>query len=206
MISSSRSIWNIGLSAWIIQDGNYPDFAVGDTVELAVEFYLRPGTAVDVCESEVCARPVAENRYAVVAEKVLAAEDVTVLDLGILAYHDGPLQLPETKRGGRLRTALDLTVDRYFYFERLSQDAGVPALIYTWRISSILRQTAPFIETIADSGPYAGERTKSRDASNLAYEEITKTDSWGDDGGYGEYVLRCDLLPAVAKRTSFTAT
>jgi hypothetical protein len=109
------------LSAWIIQDGNYPDFAVGDTVELAVEFYLRPGTAVDVCESEVCARPVAENRYAVVAEKVLAAEDVTVLDLGILAYHDGPLQLPETKRGGRLRTALDLTVDRYFYFERLSQ-------------------------------------------------------------------------------------
>jgi len=50
LISSSRSIWNIGLSAWIIQDGNYPDFALGDTVEFAVEFYLRPGTSVDVCE------------------------------------------------------------------------------------------------------------------------------------------------------------
>jgi hypothetical protein len=71
MIVSSPSIWNIGLSAWIIQDGNYPDFAVGTPVEFAVEFYLRPGTPVDVCESEVCAKQIRDNSYAVVAEKVL---------------------------------------------------------------------------------------------------------------------------------------
>jgi len=206
MISSSPSIWNIGLSAWIIQDGNYPDFAVGDTVEFAAEFYLRPGTIVDVCESETCARQIAENSYAVVAEKVLFSEAVTVLDIGILAYHDGPLQLPDTEGRCRLRTTLDLSLDPYFYFERLRHDAGVPPLIYTWRISSILLQTAPFIETIADSGPYAGQRMKSRDASKLAYAEITRTDSWGDDGGFGEYILRCDLLPVPAKRTSATAT
>jgi hypothetical protein len=206
MISNPPSIWSIALSAWIIQDGNYPDFAVGDTVEFAVEFYLEPGMHVDLCESEVCARQVTENSYAVIAEKILAAEDVTVLDIGILTYHDGALQLPETKGGDRLRTELGLSVDPYFYFERLSQDAGVPALIYTWRIISILRQTAPFIEVITDSGPYAGQKIRSRDLSKLAHEVIARTDAWGDDGGYGEYVLRCELLPALAKRTSVTAT
>ncbi len=194
------------MSAWIIQDGNYPDFAVGDTVEFAVEFYLRPGTPVDVCESDVYARPITENSHAVVAENVLATENVTVLDIGILAYHDGALQLPETKDRDRLRTELDLSVDPFFYFERLSRDARVPALIYSWRISSILRQTAPFIEAIADSGPYAGQTMRSRDVSKLAYEEIAKTNAWEDDGGYGEYILRCHLLPTLAKRTSTTAT
>ncbi len=205
MISSSQVIWNIGLSAWIIQDGNYPDFAVGETVEFAVEFCLRPGTPVEFCESEICARPIAENSYAVVAETIVASDDITVLDIGILAYHDGPLELPDIKCGGRLRTALELSVDPYFYFERLSQDAAIPALIYTWRIRSILRQTAPFVETVSDSGPYAGHRTKSRDASRRGYEEITRTDAWEDDGGYGEYLLRCDLTPAPAKRIRSTA-
>jgi hypothetical protein len=206
MISSSQSIWSIGLNAWIIQDGNYPDFAVGETVEFAVEFYLRPGAPVDLCESEVCARPITENGYAVVAEKVLATEDVTVLDVGILVYRDGALQLPETKVGDRLRTELGLSVDPFHYFERLSQDVSVPALIYTWRITSILRQTAPFVETIAKSGPFAGGTIRSRDVSKLSYEEIAKTNAWKDDDGYGEYILRCDLLPTVAKRTSATAT
>jgi hypothetical protein len=35
--------------AWVIQDGNYPDFAVGETVEFAVAFYQQPGTAISVC-------------------------------------------------------------------------------------------------------------------------------------------------------------
>jgi hypothetical protein len=206
MTASSRSIWEIGLGAWIIQDGNYPDFAVGNTVEFAVEFYQQPGTAVEACESEVCARQLTENNYAVVAKKVLATEDVTVLDIGILVYRDGPLQVPEAAGGNRLRTELGLSVDPYFYFERLSQDANVPALIYTWQIISILRQTAPFVEAVADSGPYAGHKMKSRDVSKLAYEEIERTDAWRDDDGFGEYILRCDLLPTPAKRTSATAT
>ena len=33
--------WLIGLSAWIIQDGNYGDFSVGQRAEFALEFYAR---------------------------------------------------------------------------------------------------------------------------------------------------------------------
>jgi hypothetical protein len=98
------------------------------------------------------------------------------------------------------------SIDPFFYFERLSHDRSVPPLIYTWEIKSILRQTAPFIEAIADSGPYAGSLLKARDRSKLAFEEIARTDAWGDDGGCGEYILRCNLLPVPAKRTSATAT
>ncbi len=89
----SLSAWNIGLSAWIIQDGNYPDFAVGEIVEFAVEFYRRPGTTVEVCQAEVFARHVTETAYGVAAQKVLATDDVTVLDIGILVYHEGALAI-----------------------------------------------------------------------------------------------------------------
>jgi hypothetical protein len=37
---------NIALSAWIIRDGNYPDFSKGEVVEFAVEYYQQPRTAI----------------------------------------------------------------------------------------------------------------------------------------------------------------
>jgi hypothetical protein len=45
--------WSIGIEAWVIEDGNYPDFQSGTIAEFAVEFYMsewdavsRPTTAV----------------------------------------------------------------------------------------------------------------------------------------------------------------
>jgi hypothetical protein len=78
-------------------------------------------------------------------------------------------------------------------------------LVYSWRINSILRQTAPFIEAGADSGRLGGRKLLVRDASKLGYEEIQRTDAWSDDHGSGEYILVCDLLPIPAKRVSSTA-
>ena len=34
---------NVGLSSWIIQDGNYEDFAVGQEQRFALEFYAPDG-------------------------------------------------------------------------------------------------------------------------------------------------------------------
>jgi hypothetical protein len=104
MSVSPPSVWNIGFSAWVIQDGNYPDFAVGETIEFAVEFYQKPGTAVEACEAEVSARLVNETAYEVVAEKVLVTDAVTVLDIGILVYREGEPRLPETECNSRIRT------------------------------------------------------------------------------------------------------
>jgi hypothetical protein len=32
--------WSLGLDAWIVQDGNYPDLESGQQAEFAVEFYF----------------------------------------------------------------------------------------------------------------------------------------------------------------------
>ena len=37
-VYAAGCVWSIGLAAWIIQDGNYADFTVGDRAEFALEF------------------------------------------------------------------------------------------------------------------------------------------------------------------------
>jgi hypothetical protein len=198
--------WNIGLSAWIIQDGNYPDFAVGDIVEFAVEYYQEPSTHVTLVDAEPSARLVRDSLYDAVAEKVLQTGDITVLNIGILVYREAEqaaaLGEPET----RFQTQLHLGIDPFFYFERLSKIPGVPPLVYSWRIAAIHQQTAPFVESTAASGPHAGRPIMVRDRSKLGYREIQKTNAWEDDNGFGEYVMRCELLPSHPKHVSATAT
>jgi hypothetical protein len=74
-------------------------------------------------------------------------------------------------------------------------------MIYSWQILAIHRQAAPFIETVSNDG----RKMLVRDQSKLGYEEVPETNGWEDDGGYGDYVLRCILLPIAPKRTSSTA-
>ena len=76
--------------------------------------------------------------------------------------------------GAGFQTELNLGVDPYGF------SGHVPALVYSWRTTSILRQTA-------------------RDPSRFGYEEIPKTDAWHDDKGRADYILVCELLPALAK-------
>jgi hypothetical protein len=45
-----------------------------------------------------------------------------------------------------VRGIANLGVDPFFYFEQLHALAGMPPLIYTWRIDEISRQAAPFVE------------------------------------------------------------
>jgi hypothetical protein len=210
VITRATSKWNISLSAWIIQDGNYPDFAAGEIVEFAVEYYRLPETAVEPTEADVSAQLAGEMAgeigYNVVAEKVLETDEITVLNVGILVYREEATQFPDFAEGRRFRTQLAFGIDPYFYFERQSKNERVPPLIYSWRINSILRQTAPFIEVVSDSGAYAGQKMMVRDSTKLGYQEIPKTDAWQDDGGTAEYILCCDLLPIRAKRISATAT
>jgi hypothetical protein len=181
MTTNQPSTWNIGLSAWIIQDGNYPDFAVGETVEFAVEFHQQPGIVVETCNSDVLATPVRDAAYQVVAEKIREKNEITVLDIGILVYSQGAPQFPHVELGSRFRTELRLEVDPY----------DAPCSKYSWRINSILRQIAPLLETA--SRPFGG-KLLTRDVSRLGYEEIPRTDAWKDDNGHGEYILRCQLL------------
>lgn len=196
------SIWNIGLSAWIIQDGNYPDFVVGQSAEFAVEYFVKPNAGIRNSDAPISARYIDDSTYDVVAKPILRTPELSVLDIGIFAYCESPDSLENHRLDQHLATTLNLGVEPFSYFETFAKNPSVPPLIYSWRILSILRQTAPWLEKKKDSGG----SIRVRDQTKLQYVEINKTDAWSDDDGHGEYVLRCELLPVAPKRTSATAT
>lgn len=199
-MADSPKTWDIGLSARIIQDGQYPDFEVGQIAEFAVEFWIPQGSIAQASSAEVSANNLEDCSYDAVAEVLVQNEQITVIDIGILVYEHTPSLQPSLPQGSKVAVQLRLGVDPFHYFECLSKTGDVLPLVYSWTILSIFRQTAPFIETSA-----GGSKTRIRDPGRLGYDEIFKTDAWSDDDGYGEYVLRCDLLPIPSKRESATA-
>ena len=47
--------WSLSLDSWIVQDGNYPDFAGGQQAEFAIEFYFPERRELDTLgEREGC--------------------------------------------------------------------------------------------------------------------------------------------------------
>lgn len=89
-----RDEWLIGLSSWVIQDGNHVDFAVGERHRFAVGFFgddLHEGTP-GLKQAEA----VGEGRYDVSGE-VIVADPVVVLAFGLLAYTDS--RPPSAARG-----------------------------------------------------------------------------------------------------------
>src|SRR6476659_2245245 len=78
----------IGHAAWIIQDGNYPDFAVGQDTRFALEFHSETMDAAS--EGPSVLEQVGADRYRVRAQVVWRldqhAEPAWVIDFGMLAY------------------------------------------------------------------------------------------------------------------------
>lgn len=130
----------VGLSSWIIADGNYKDFSVGDVRSFALEYYneaeLRPATASS------SHRHLGDARHAVTGRRVHLAPTWCAIDIGVLAYRElHSFSPPPPSFSGEVY----LGVDPFFYFESLARDADAPALIYDWRIHRIELETAPRI-------------------------------------------------------------
>ncbi len=188
------AVWQLDLSSWIIQDGNYRDFRAGDEVELAVEFAMAQPELVEPAMPS--ARLVDDSAYEVVAHVAFVSPEAWVIDCGILVYCDGVppggLEIDDWVAG----TAW-LGVDPFSYFERLHALDGMPALVHSWELLRIRRQTAPFVEV--------APRRFQRDASRWGWEEIRRTNAWRDDDGNAGYLLDCRLRDLPPKRTSRTA-
>ncbi len=185
----------IGLSSWIVQDGNYGDFKTGDRAAFALEFYAeRPFEVVDAAHAARSMRHEGAARYEVTGEVIHSSDEWWVIDAGILLFREEPL--PEKAvRGAWLTGHVYVGVDPFFYFERLAHQEGAPALIYDWVIDAIEMQTAPFIDV--------GPRLRARDPSKLGWRRILETQAWTDDGGHAEYNLLCSRqsgVPRHAKR------
>jgi hypothetical protein len=174
----------IGLSSWIIQDGNYPDFLAGTDAAFALEFYAASGLR----KAEGPVRPQLQHiigpEYEAIGRIIYISDDWWVIDFGIPAFQDS--KPPDTLRlGDEVRGRITLGIDPFFYFERLALRPGAPALVADWHVKRIQIQTAPFIQQ---------GNMMLRDEALFGWRDITKTDAWKDDGGLGEYLLTCEVL------------
>jgi hypothetical protein len=176
----------IGLASWIIQDGNYPEFSVGQKSAFALEFHA----SIPLLHVEPGQDPSPRHvhtggaHYSVVGRCIHIEADWWVLDFGMLAYSaNGP---PVTYAAGDVvHGSIYLGVDPFFYFEDLCRRPDAPPLIYDWQVHQIEIQTAPLVQT--------GPRLFERDRTKLGWREIRETNAW-QDGVHAEYVLHCAAL------------
>lgn len=178
---------NIGLESWIIQDGNYPDFEVGNEYRFALQCYMQnleparePIRLLDLIN---------RSDYQFSGQVVLADEELTVMDAGVMCYQEGTIG-PDGKSGEWLSGQLYLGVDPFFWFERHAMRADVPELRYSWLLHKILLGTTPWEESTDDHG----RKVERRANVATAYQSVLRTNAWEDDRGYGHYVLECELL------------
>jgi hypothetical protein len=179
--------WLVSLSAWVIQDGNYGDFTVGERQRFALE-YLE-GSLRRIHEGRRSAIPTFDRAihtgYHVSARVAVAVPDLMILDFGLLAYSErhppvrltGPIESIDAPAGAWVAGAIVLAVDYYAYMEIYGKRRGVPPAVYTWTITGIWRQ----------KGPWSGSL-----AEQVGFHPVSSTNAWADDG---LYILRCRVEP-----------
>jgi hypothetical protein len=185
----------IGLPGWTIADGNYPNFACGDTAAFALEFYAAEG--LEELERDTAPAPsltnIADCHYEMVGQCVHrdidGGQSWWAIDAGILLYRNE--RLPETARPGSWwHGKVYVGVDPFFYMERGSRHHEAPALIYDWRIDKIQIETGPFIE--------AAPNLMQRDPASLGWRDVGRTGSAGNTPE--QYLLHCTRLEGPPRR------
>jgi hypothetical protein len=171
----------IGLSAWIIQDGNYGDFAVGDEARFALEFHANSHTIIS--EAPLSAVCIKDSTYCVIAQVVFKKDALTIIDFGYRAFSE---QLLDVVEGDWIKAAIYIGIDPFMYFEGWARKDGIPEISYTWCINQIFLETTPRIEE--------KPRYFVRDKNRFSEVSIQKTDAWKDDEGHGDYVLECEKI------------
>src|SRR5262245_42421183 len=130
--------FQIGLASWIIQDGNYADFSVGQDTQFALEFHPY---SLTLAQAEKCTvNPIGPARYLIHGRVDFIHAEAWVLDFGLRAYQD---RKPPADLSARswVQGEIYLGVDPFFYFERLRSLPGMPSLSYAWRIRQIKLET-----------------------------------------------------------------
>jgi hypothetical protein len=186
MVTTPRDLI-VGLSSWIIQDGNYPDFERNQQASFALEFDPVKGLQVGKPETPpsitLINSPDCSARYNATGRVVHVADDWWVVDFGLLAFREDKSSKHTFRADDCVRGEISFGIDPFFYFERLARQDDAPALIYDWTIAKIEMQTAPRIET--------KPKYFERDPRLLGWRAIEQTDAWHDDDGGAEYLLHC---------------
>jgi hypothetical protein len=181
----------IGLSSWIIQDGNYSDFKRGDHSAFALEFHVPSGLSViEGSGTAVSFEHLHDGTYQIVG-KVIHVRDCEwwAIDVGVLMYQAGRPP-PDADEGSWVEGEAYVGVDHFAYMERFSRHHTAPGLIYDWSIQKIEIQTAPFVKV--------DERQMVRDPKHWGWREVDATDAWKD--GVADYLLHCERLDNPPRR------
>jgi hypothetical protein len=182
----------VGLASWIIQDGNYGDFACGDRAAFALEFY--GSTELDEVKRAPMPSLVSAGGvlYKALGEVVHVSDDWWAIDVGTMIFQEA--EPPRNARlGGWMSGEISVGIDPFTYFERLAREPDAPSLIYDWTIEKIEMQTTPSVEVRPHS--------MARDSGRPRWREIDKTDAWKDNGGLADYILHCRRFDGPARRT-----
>lgn len=176
---------NIGIDSWIIQDGNYDDFVVGQETKFALEFYpisIKPSDCKSVSAIELNA-----NQYKICGQIIYCTERVWVLDFGFLAFQEtAPPKF--ARKGSWIEGEIYLSIDPFFYFEYLKKLPNMPFLTYDFRVEQIFLETTPWIENYDVT---SGKKIITRDARLESFQEVLRTNAWYDDNQHGSYILKC---------------
>lgn len=133
----------VGVDAWVIQDGNYADFNVNDEVKCALEFHGELNATAQCTPSVTHLR---QNIYRVRAQVVFVGPDAWAIDFGLPAYQE--YRPPQSARiGAWVEGEINLGLDPFMYKDRLANECGMPNLLSTWIIAEIARDDTPWIES-----------------------------------------------------------
>ena len=185
--------WTIGLPSWVMQDGNYTEFAVGQRRQFALEFHYhrnRRLVQIDDAQSRMCKYTGRVTDYDVTAHLLMDAgpsrEGFFLLDFGLRAYKRQMVldDLEPPPAGTWLSGVIGLSVDPFDYMDDRFRPTGLPPLIYTWTIDAIEKATTPPI-TIKYGHPlYIGPNDGPKQVANPARESwqtVRSTRMWDDD-------------------------
>jgi hypothetical protein len=172
----------IGMNSWIIQDGNYGEFAVGDKNTFAIEFCGDTLTQSEKRNIEL--EPIKGCSYRICGEVIYARPNVWVIDIGFKAFWEhAPPDFISV--GDWIEGEIFLGIDPFFYREYLHKEDGIPNLSYYWSIKKIERNDTPWLET---SNAHGG-KILTRDDSQERWLDTNSTNAWEDDAGRADYIL-----------------
>jgi hypothetical protein len=202
----------IGLDGWVLQDGNYTEFEVGERRMFALEVATdRPDALHPTDERQPrAAHTGADTTYDVVAHVMLAVdrghgERLYVVDLGAVRAYTHHLRRADGRAvaaGDWLAGRLMVFVDHFSWMDAHAHEPGMPPLVHTWTVEAIEADETPWapVEPGHPSyvGPDEGHPVRVRDRTREQWRPVERTASWDDDGNYR---LLCRLDPAPPSPT-----
>ena len=178
----------IGLSSWIIQDGNYGEFEAKREYRFALEFYPHELVFDPSPISAPRLTAVGNDLYDAKGRIIFKSKSAWVIDFGVPAFQE--TKPPSWSRvGTSVSGRISLGIDPFFYFETLKSQKGMPNLFRQWFVHRILLETTPWREETDATG----RKVLSRDNTQESFIEVAATNAWSHDGGHAQYILECEM-------------